>query len=36
MCFDNKKLLILETDMATNPWMYFRTQTKAKWSSYNV
>jgi hypothetical protein len=26
MCLDNKKLLSLETVMATNPWMYSRTQ----------
>jgi hypothetical protein len=28
MCLDNKKLLSLETVMATNPWMYSRTQKK--------
>jgi hypothetical protein len=28
MCLDNKKLFILETVMATNPWMYSRTQKK--------
>jgi len=28
MCLDNKKLLCLETVMATNPWMYSRTQKK--------
>jgi hypothetical protein len=26
MCLDNKKLLILDTDMATNPCMYSGTQ----------
>jgi hypothetical protein len=26
MCLDNKKLLSLETVMATNPWMYSRSQ----------
>jgi hypothetical protein len=26
MCIDNKKLLSQETVMATNPWMYSRTQ----------
>jgi hypothetical protein len=24
MCLDNKKLLSLETDTTTNPWMYYR------------
>jgi hypothetical protein len=28
MCLDNKKLLILDTDMATNPCMYSGTQKK--------
>jgi hypothetical protein len=28
MCLDNKKLLILDTDMATNLCMYSRTQKK--------
>jgi hypothetical protein len=28
MCLDNKKLLSLETVMATNPLMYSRTQKK--------
>jgi hypothetical protein len=28
MCLDNKKLSFLGTDMATNPWMYSRTQKK--------
>jgi hypothetical protein len=28
MCLDNKKLLSLETVMATNPWMYSSTQKK--------
>ena len=28
MCLDNKKLLSLETFMATNPLMYSRTQKK--------
>jgi hypothetical protein len=26
MCLDNKKLLILDTDMATNPCMYSGTK----------
>ena len=26
MCLDNKKLSCLDTDMATYPWMYSRTQ----------
>jgi hypothetical protein len=30
---DNKKLLILETVMATNPWMYSRTK-KTIWKKY--
>jgi hypothetical protein len=29
MCLDNKKLLILDTDMATNPCVYSGTQKKA-------
>ncbi len=29
MCLDNKKLLILDTDMATNPCMYSGTQKKS-------